>query len=155
MDRYSAYCRYYQAQSGGELPVFRGGLQNGEGIGDFFRGLLRFVAPIAMRGIKTFAGNVMEGHQKGQSLREAAKQALKPTLGAVASSIGEQMQAQNAPEQGGSGYYPMLRFKNRKRKAKHQDGGGARKRRKGYKKLALKRSPNGQFQPLEHKRLNF
>lgn len=155
MDRYSAYCRYYQAQSGGELPVFRGGIQNGEGIGDFFRGLLRFVAPIAMRGIKTFAGNVMEGHQKGQTLKEAAKQALKPTLGAVASSFGEQMQARNAAAQGGSGYYPMLRFKNRKRNAKHQDGGGTHKRRKVYKKLELKRSPNGQFQPLEHKHLNF
>jgi hypothetical protein len=151
MDPYSAYCRYYRAQSGGELPVFRGGLQNGEGIGDFFRGLLRFVAPIAMRGISTFAGSMMDAHQKGQTLKEAAKQALKPTLGAVASSISDQLQAQ---KQAGSGAFPMLRHKHRKRKSSTFHDGTS-KRRKVYKKLALKQSPNGQFSPSEHKHLNF
>jgi hypothetical protein len=151
MDPYSAYCRYYKAQSGGELPVFRGGLQSGEGIGDFFRGLLRFVAPIAMRGISTFAGHVMDARNKGQTLKEAATGALKPTLGAVASSIGDQLQAQ---KQEGSGAFSMLRFKHRKRKSDSQHGGTS-KRRKVYKKHALTRSPNGQFTPLEHKQLNF
>jgi len=151
MDSYSAYCRYYEAQSGGELPVFRGGLQSGEGIGDFFRGLLRFVAPIAMRGIKTFAGNVMDAHQKGATLKDAAKGALKPTLGAVASSIGEQLQARNEEAQAGSGVFALLR----KRKFKTLQGGSDSKRRKVYKKRQLKRSLNGQFQPSDHKRLNF
>ena len=150
MDPYSAYCRYYEAQSGGQLPVFRGGVQNGEGLGDFFRGLLRFVAPVAMRGISTFAGHMMDGRQKGQSLKEAAKQAIRPTLGEVASSISERMQGAMS-EQTGSGYHR----KSRKRKVKRLDEDGLHKRRKVYKRLALKRSPNGQFQALEHKHLNF
>ena len=150
MDPYSAYCRYYEAQSGGQLPVFRGGVQNGEGLGDFFRGLLRFVAPIAVRGISNFAGHMIDGRHKGQSLKEAAKQAIRPTLGAVASSISEQMQGAKS-EQTGSGYHR----KSRKRKVKHLDEDGLHKRRKVYKRLALKRSPNGQFQALEHKHLNF
>ena len=151
MDPYSAYCRYYEAQSGGELPVFRGGLQSGEGIGDFFRGLLRFVAPIAMRGIKTFAGNVMDAHQKGATLKDAAKGALKPTLGAVASSIGEQLQARNEQAQSGSGVFAMLR----KRKLKSQQASSESKRRKVYKKPRCKRSSNGKFQPSEHNHLNY
>ena len=151
MDPYSAYCRYYEAQSGGELPVFRGGLQSGEGIGDFFRGLLRFVAPIAVRGIKTFAGNVMDAHQKGATLKDAAKSALKPTLGAVASSIGEQLQARNDQPQAGSGVFALLR----KRKFKAPQSGSGSKRRKVYKKPHLKRSSSGQFQPSEHHHLNF
>jgi len=151
MDPYSAYCRYYEAQSGGELPVFRGGLQSGEGIGDFFRGLLRFVAPVAMRGIKTFAGNMMDAHQKGATLKDAAKGALKPTLGAVASSISEQLQARDEQAQAGSGVLAMLR----KRKFKTPQSGSDSKRRKVYKKGHLKRSTSGHFQPAEHNRLNF
>lgn len=149
MDPYSAYCRYYEAQSGGELPVFRGGLQSGEGIGDFFRGLLRFVAPIAMRGIKTFAGNVMDAHQKGATLKDAAKGALKPTLGAVASSIGEQLQARN--DQAGSGALTLLR----KRKLKSLQADSAGKRRKVYKKHPVKRHVTGQFKSAEHNHLNY
>ena len=149
MDPYSAYCWYYEAQSGGELPVFRGGLQSGEGIGDFFRGLLRFVAPIAMRGIKTFAGNVTDAHQKGATLKDAAKGALKPTLGAVASSIGEQLQARN--DQAGSGALTLLR----KRKLKSLQADSVGKRRKVYKKHPVKQHVTGHFKSAEHNHLNY
>jgi len=49
MDRHT---RYYEIQSGGgggEIgPVYRAGfrMQRGNGIGSFFRGLLRFVKPL-------------------------------------------------------------------------------------------------------------
>jgi hypothetical protein len=91
--RQAAYYQYYVAQRGGQLPVFRGGRQGGEGLGDFFRGILRFIAPIALRGLTTFAGKTLDAHQQGASLADAAKSAIKPTLQSVGSSISDRMQS--------------------------------------------------------------
>jgi hypothetical protein len=102
MDKSAAYCRYYQAQSGGEIPVFRGGRQNGEGLGDILRGIFRFIAPLALRGISKFAGHTLDAHQKGATLKEAAKSALTPTLDSVASGFAEQFQG-GKNQQTGSG----------------------------------------------------
>ena len=87
----NAYYRYYESQLGGQLPVYRGGLQSGEGIGDILRGIFRFIAPIALRGISTFAGQTIDAHQRGASLKDAAKAALNPTLNSVVSGIGDQV----------------------------------------------------------------
>ena len=80
------YCTYYQTQMGGELRVFRGGLQSGAGLGDVLRGLFRFLAPIALRGLSTFAGNTLAAHQAGVPLAYAAKGAILPTITAVTGS---------------------------------------------------------------------
>lgn len=156
MDRYSAYCRYYQAQSGGEIPVFRGGFQSGEGLGDFFRGLLRHIAPIALRAVSSFAGRTLDAHQKGSTLKDAAKQALLPTLqgalkpaaSAVVSSFNEHMRGgPQKPEQTGTG-----RMIHHSRKTKRHTSGTA-KHPKVYKKV--KRLENGQFAPAKDHRLNY
>lgn len=144
MDPYKAYCRYYQAQSGGEIPVFRGGFQSGEGVGDYLHGLLRSIVPIAMKGVSAFAGNMYENHNKGSSLKDSALAALKPTLSAVAGSIADQLQEK---EQAGSG------FSRLKRSASHAFGLG--KRADVYKKRKVKRNPNGQFTGEKHQHLNF
>lgn len=121
--RYGAYCRYYEAQSGGALPVFRGGRQSGEGLGDILRGIFRFLAPIALRGISTFAGHTLDAHQKGATFSEAAKSALNPTLRTVVGGVADQFRA----SQSGSGNLMALYQAHRHRYAKlpyddHDDG---------------------------------
>jgi len=82
----SDYCKYYQSQRGGELPVFRGGSQGGAGLGDILRGIFRFLMPVALRGIQSFASNTLAGTQRGIPLPMAAKSAIMPTITAIAGS---------------------------------------------------------------------
>ena len=70
----SDYCRYYQSQRGGEIPVFRGGSQSGAGIGDILRGIGRFLMPVALRGIGSFAGHTLTGTASGISLKTRRKE---------------------------------------------------------------------------------
>jgi hypothetical protein len=85
------YVRYYkkQRQSGGQLPVFRGSRheQDGAGLGDILRTVLRVegpiarrAAPIVMKGATTFARSAMRAHQEGIPLGEALKQAVGPAV---------------------------------------------------------------------------
>jgi hypothetical protein len=82
----SDYVRYYESQRGGEIPVFRGGSQSGAGLGDVLRGLFRFLMPVALRGIKTFAGNTLAATQAGVPLATAVRSAIMPTISAIAGS---------------------------------------------------------------------
>lgn len=84
--RSAAYCQYYNRQQGGDIPIFRG-TQHGGGIGDVLRGILRFIVPVAMRGISTFATSTMSAQDQGASLAEAARSALSPTLSAITSEF--------------------------------------------------------------------
>lgn len=68
------------------MPVFRGGGQSGAGLGDILRGIFRFLMPVALRGIQSFAGSTLAGTQAGMSLPSAAKAAIMPTISAVAGS---------------------------------------------------------------------
>ena len=79
------YCAYYGTQMGGaQLRVFRGGMQSGAGLGDILRGVLRFLVPIALRGLGSFAGRTLLGTQSGKTLGEAAKSAIGPSLSVMA-----------------------------------------------------------------------
>lgn len=80
------YLRYYVAQHGGAIPVFRGSRthQDGGGIGDILRGIWRWLAPVALRGVSSFAANTLKAHEEGKTLGEAAKSAIGPALGAAA-----------------------------------------------------------------------
>lgn len=131
----------------GGMPVFRGaGIhtigagryygQHGAGLGDFFGGLFRRLFPVIIRGATTFVGETLDRHEKGESLGEAAKGALNPTLGSLARGA---MQA-----------FAGQRGRGRKRKwkggstdelnggsvDKHSlTGAGKRKRRRGKKSV--------------------
>jgi hypothetical protein len=96
----SAYCKYYQSQAGGSaaFPVFVGG-QHGEGLGSLFRSVLRYIAPVAMRGITHFASNTLQKHGQGQSLVDAARSSVGPALGTMASGL------VSKPSQSGSGSF--------------------------------------------------
>ena len=82
------YLKYYQGQVGGaaDFPVFVGG-QHGEGLGDFFRSVLRFIAPIALRGLSAFTSTTLRAHEGGATLKDAARSAIAPSLGAMASAV--------------------------------------------------------------------
>jgi hypothetical protein len=86
------YCAYYDSQMGGaQLRVFRGGIQSGAGLGDVLRGVLRFLVPIALRGLGSFAGRTLLGTQAGKTLGEAAKAAVGPSLGVMAGHVAPAM----------------------------------------------------------------
>ena len=104
LDRTDVYCKYYTSQAGGEIPIFRGG-QHGAGLGDVLRGILRFIAPIALRGLSTFASSTLQARQNGATFKDAAMGALKPTLGAMGQSFQEQ---QSAASQRGKGIRHLL-----------------------------------------------
>ncbi len=146
MDKSAAYCRYYQAQSGGEIPVFRGGRQSGEGLGDILRGIFRFIAPLALRGISKFAGHTFDAHQKGATLKEAAKSALTPTLNSVASGFAEQLH-RGKNEQSGSG----MALRHQPHHRQHHQPGRKRAtlsvkcRQNLYKRTKRKRKSDGKF----------
>lgn len=97
MAQSNPYLRYYRGQVGGsvDIPVFIGG-QHGEGLGDFFRSVLRFIAPIALRGLSTFASSTQRAHAGGASLKDAARSAIGPSLGAMAGAVGESLRNQQA-----------------------------------------------------------
>ena len=91
------YLQYYEKQRGGEITVFRGG-QQGDGLGDILRGILRFIAPIALRGVSNFASSTLKAREQGSSWKDAAKGAIAPTLSAIARDV-----VGNVSTQGGSG----------------------------------------------------
>ncbi len=122
--------------------MFRGGLQSGEGVGDVLHGVLRHAVPVAIKGLGAFASSLLENHVKGAALKEAAIQALKPTLSAVVSGMSDQMRGD---DQSGSG-------SKRKRKSHSH---GPTTQHGVYKKRKLKRSTNGQFQSSKHEHFNF
>jgi hypothetical protein len=94
-DRTAAYCKYYAKQHGGEYPVFRGG-QHGAGLGDILRGIFRVIAPVALRGISTFASSTLQARDKGASFKDAARSAIAPTFSAITDSFANQRQAGGA-----------------------------------------------------------
>jgi len=81
----SEYLRYYRAQRGGEIPVFRGG-QSGAGLGDILRGIFRFLTPLALRGVQAFAGSALASSRAGMSIADAARSAIRPALAAAGGS---------------------------------------------------------------------
>ena len=96
----STYCAYYTKQYGGEFPVFRGG-QNGAGLGDTLLSVMRWAAPLALKGLASFASNAVDAHGKGASVKDAAKAAIRPALGAMAQTFASHMQP---AQQSGSGH---------------------------------------------------
>ena len=80
----------FQQHSG--TTVYRGARrwqQRGDGIGDIFRGIARFMIPVVMRGVSAFAGETLDANERGANLGEAAKGALKPALHAAVQAIAE------------------------------------------------------------------
>ena len=81
-DCHRLYCRFYQNQIGGALPVFRGSSnQYGDGLGDILKGVFRFLLPIATSAASKFISTTSKNLDTGHTLKEAAKAAILPTVG--------------------------------------------------------------------------
>ena len=123
-DEVNTYVQHYEAQSGGNIPVFSGGnipvfkggsVQYGAGIGDFFRGLFRTLFPVALKTVGAFVGNAAEAHAKGASIKDAAKGALRPALNTAISGA---VQAFGNQTGSGKGYKRRRGNKRKKRTRK-------------------------------------
>jgi hypothetical protein len=154
------YLQYYRSQIGrgdgggggnGDGPrVFYGSArwrrrQDGDGFGSILRGLAQVALPILGRGIGAFATHTLDATERGVSLGDAARSALKPTLQAVVSAGADQF-AKAA--QGGNGgkkrrgnmsspsefYERMQAAKRRKRAMKLQSGTSGRGKTKSKTK---------------------
>ena len=113
-----AYTQHYlNTQSGsGILPGFEGTLyQEGNGLGDIFRSVIRAIFPILSSGANTFIRGAAEGITQGKSFGQAALGAVGPAISDV---IGQSV---NRVLQKGSGRRRKRRSKRkvykRKRKA--------------------------------------
>lgn len=156
--RHSTYCKYYSSQLGGEIPIFRGG-QHGAGLGDILRGILRFIAPVALRGISSFANSALQAREGGASFKDAARGAIAPSLSAMADSIrsggGGYRQAGGAMFRGEQGvpFANAIAYKStRKRPASEAGHSGKKKkaRRTSKKKKASKKSRTGSKRKQVH-----
>jgi hypothetical protein len=102
--------------------------QRGDGFGSILRGLARFFLPIVGRGIGSFATHTLDAVDRGVSLGEAAKSALKPTLRTVIDSVGgggatRSMQGGSMNVNGVVGVGTKKKSKKRARKRKQQQSG--------------------------------
>ena len=73
----------YHPQAGGALyPVFRGSKQGqyGEGFGDIFKSIWKWVFPVVSSSAGTFLQQMVKSKSEGSNWKEAAKSALKPTI---------------------------------------------------------------------------
>lgn len=121
--QYQSYLRYYENQQrGGQYVAFRGARrwQKGDGFGDVLRGIFRWFLPVISSGASTFIRETAAGQARGENLGDAAKGALRPTLGSVIGAVGKRMQ-------GGSGRRKRVTKKSRKRVYKGRQKGGKRK----------------------------
>ena len=97
----------YKHQYGGALyPVFRGSrqVQYGEGFGDIFKSLWKFVFPVVSSTAGTFLQEMVKRKGEGADWKESAKGAIKPSLLEAVSRGAEQVsKAIDERKQSGSG----------------------------------------------------
>ena len=126
------FLKFYRNQAGGKLPVFHAANQYGDGIGDFFRGILRHVAPFVMPLISSvvpaFFGAANKGIDEGKTTKEAYKDAIRPGISAALTAVNDTLNKQ----QHGNG--------RRRRSISRKPKSGTKKR--VYKRRASSRKTN-------------
>lgn len=94
---------HYIRQKGGgmQYPVFRGSaVQYGNGIGDIFKAIGRFLIPILGGSAATFLNTAASGFLEGQPLKESIKGAIGPTMSKAFYSTAEQVKKRISPQEG-------------------------------------------------------
>jgi hypothetical protein len=107
----------YHPQAGGALyPVFRGSrqAQYGEGFGDMFKSIWKWVFPVVSSSAGTFLQEMVKSKSEGSNWKDAAKAATKPTIFEGISRGAEQVS--KALDQAKSSQEGMGRRKKRHRK---------------------------------------
>jgi hypothetical protein len=139
----AAYQQHYRQLQKGGTAVYRGQRrwQRGDGIGDVIRGITRFMLPAVMRGVTAFANETMDANERGVSLGDAAKGALKPALNSAMQALGEGFQGRQA----GVGKKAEPRRKTGKRRStkRKRVSGTTSQDGKGKRKAATKRVYKG------------
>ena len=119
--RAQAYIQVFKNQNGGQLSVFRGldRYQSGQGFGDFFRGLLRHVIPVAINVGKAALGAFAGAHDQGASIQDSLKAAIRPATSAAIGSTIEQINKAQAGSAAQAGIGKRKRvYKHKKRSKK-------------------------------------
>ena len=113
--RVYAYVAMFRSQHGaGYIPVYQGlaRYQSGQGFGDFFRGLLRRVLPIALNVGKSALSAMADAQEHGASFTDTLKSGIRPAATtALRSTVAELTKAQ-----GGSGLKRKNLYKGKKTK---------------------------------------
>jgi len=130
------YYQYYKRQYGGEIPVFRGG-QHGDGIGDWLRGALRWLMPVAFRGLTTFGARAADAHNSGQSMADAMKAAIRPALSAAAQDALSRAQAGSGAQGGGALFSGDHGVPTASTTAAYKSSPGGKMHKKTHKKQQL------------------
>ena len=84
--RVMAYTNLFKSQmGGGAIAVYQGmpRYQSGKGFGDFFRGLLRRILPIALNVGKSALSAMSDAQEQGASFSDTLKSAVRPATKAA------------------------------------------------------------------------
>ena len=84
--RVVAYTNLFKSQmGGGAIAVYQGmpRYQSGKGFGDFFRGLLRRILPIALNVGKSALSAMSDAQEQGASFSDTLKSAVRPATKAA------------------------------------------------------------------------
>ena len=78
--RVMAYTNLFKSQMGGAIAVYQGmpRYQSGKGFGDFFRGLLRRILPIALNVGKSALSAMSDAQEQGASFSDTLNSAVRP-----------------------------------------------------------------------------
>lgn len=115
---------YYRQQSGGNFPIYRGtDLQYGNGFGDIFRSIGRFLLPILAPVASQFISSTAQNLSEGRNLREAARAAVNPTISEALSATGSQIMSR-IPQRGSG-----RRGRPKRNSLTNKQGGSVSKRR--------------------------
>jgi hypothetical protein len=151
------YIQAFSAQRGSGFPIYMGApYMRGGGFGDVLRGLFRRIVPVIAKNASSFLSGFTQGNDRGLSLKEAAKEAVRPALSTTVKSgieewnrfqeekereRGRAQQATELNKQQGSGVhvptFDALPFQNqkvykRKKKRSHKSKRKSRKLNPAY-----------------------
>jgi len=140
--RTQAYIGIFRNQHGaGGISVFQGldRYQSGQGIGDFFRGLLRRVIPVALGAGKAALSAFAGAHDQGSSLKDSLKAVIRPAIQAAAAGSMEQISKAQQEREEKAAIQETINDVKKAQEGPSQKGTGRRRRKRVYKVKSHKR----------------
>lgn len=110
MDSSAFYDRYYTNQVGNGIPVYHGGYQYGQGLGNVLGGLVRFALPFLKTGAKALGktalrtgADIMSDTLTGRNIKTSAKRRLKQAGRDIGSAAVKEVKSRVRQRGGGRG----------------------------------------------------
>ena len=111
---YVAFFNRRQQTGSGDFPVFKGShVQYGSGFGDVMRGAMRYILPIAAKGIKSFIENTAQNRMEGSDWKSSAANAIIPLAGKVLKKVAKRATKGKRKSNTGAKHY--IKEKKRRR----------------------------------------